>query len=226
MTKPLLSYSSPIYRQGFTLIEVLVALAIFAVLSLTGWKVFDGVIKVREHNQVYTDQLSSLQSAYTLMLRDMSQIVARPARQGSQNQPALLIENQKISFSRMAGFDPTGQQQANLERVSYEYNSGTQQLIRTSYYQPDQTRALTPPKSVILEKITNFTVKALDPAPSDQWPANMGMAQPLTPNQPLGNSQLPSGVEIQFNVNERPILWRFSLIKKLPDPVPEAKKSP
>lgn len=211
--------------RGFTLIEVLVALAIFAVLSLAGWKVFDGVIKVRERNQVYTDQLSSLQSAYTVMLRDMSQVIARPARQGSQVQPALTIDANKISFTRMAGFDPTGRQQGNLERLNYDYNAGTQQLIRTSYYQPDQSSSQNPPKTIVLEKISNFSIHALDPAPVDQWPASIGIVQPDTPDQPAGNSQLPSGIEVQFTLNNRPIVWRFSLIKKLPDPVAETTKT-
>ena len=74
--------------SGFTLLEVLVALAIFAVLSLAGWKVFDSLIKVRERNQIYTEQLSALQSTYTLMLRDFSQAIARPARQAGQTEPA------------------------------------------------------------------------------------------------------------------------------------------
>jgi len=37
-------------RSGFTLVELLVAIAIFAVLSLLGWKIFDYLLKVRDRN--------------------------------------------------------------------------------------------------------------------------------------------------------------------------------
>ncbi|MCP5688524.1 prepilin-type N-terminal cleavage/methylation domain-containing protein, partial [Klebsiella pneumoniae] len=36
--------------SGFTLVELLVAIAIFAVLSLLGWKTFDYLLKVRDRN--------------------------------------------------------------------------------------------------------------------------------------------------------------------------------
>ena len=40
-------------RQGFTLVELLVAIAIFAVLSALGWKVFDYISKVKERNSMH-----------------------------------------------------------------------------------------------------------------------------------------------------------------------------
>ena len=36
------------YKQAFTLVELLVAIAIFAVLSMLGWKVFDYLLKVKD----------------------------------------------------------------------------------------------------------------------------------------------------------------------------------
>ena len=38
------------YKQAFTLVELLVAIAIFAVLSMLGWKVFDYLLKVKDRN--------------------------------------------------------------------------------------------------------------------------------------------------------------------------------
>lgn len=218
---------TPNNKNGFTLLEVLVALAIFAVLSLAGWKVFDSLIKVRERNQIYTEQLSAMQSTYTLMLRDFSQVIARPARQAGQTDPALLLDNNKITFTRIAAFDPTMRSQSNLERVTYQYNAAEQQLIRTSYRNPDQAQSQTPPVNVLLGKISNFSIQVLEPSLNGSWPPINDMAQPADhitqDNKALvqGDSRLPQGVQVEFTLNDRPIVWRFSLVKKLPEYVAE-----
>ncbi len=216
-------FSSYKYKTGFTLLEVLVALAIFAVLSLAGWKVFDSLIKVRERNQIYTEQLSAMQSTYTLMLRDFSQVIARPARQAGQTDPALWLDNNKITFTRIAAFDPTMRSQSNLERVTYQYNAAEQQLIRTSYRNPDQAQTQTPPVNVLLGKISNFSIQVLEPGLNDSWPPASNLAQPIDNTLPLvqGDSRLPQGVQVEFTLNERSIVWRFSLVKKLPEYVSE-----
>ena len=204
---------------GFTLIEVLVALAIFAILALAGWKVFDALIKVRERNEIYTQRLSALQSSYTLMLRDFSQLVARPARQSAATEPALILAANKITFTRMGAFDPTQRSTSTLERVTYEYSASQQQLIRTSYRNPDQTRPQTPPTSILLKDITNFSVQALEPAAADFWPPVNNLAETEDNKKPQGDARLPQGIQIQFSIKDRPIVWRFSLVKKLPEPV-------
>lgn len=212
---------------GFTLLEVLVALAIFAVLSLAGWKVFDSLIKVRERNQIYTEQLSAMQSTYTLMLRDFSQASARPARNAGQIEPALLLDNNKITFTRMGAFDPTQRSQSSIERVTYEYDASQQRLIRTSYRNPDQAQNQTPPVSVLLSKISNFSIQVLEPSLNSNWPPANDLAQPADSTLQLvqGDSRLPQGVQVEFTLNERPIIWRFSLVKKLPDYISEPEPS-
>lgn len=211
-------------NTGFTLLEVLVALAIFAVLSLAGWKVFDSLIKVRERNQIYTEQLSALQSTYTLMLRDFSQVITRPARQAGQTEPALMLDNNKITFTRLGAFDPTQRSQSTIERVSYDYDSAQQRLIRTSYRNPDQSQSQTPPVNVLLNKISNFSIQVLEPALNNTWPPALNLAQATDNSVQLvqGDNRLPQGVQVEFTLNDRPIVWRFSLVKKLPEPLSEA----
>ncbi len=62
-------------RSGFTLVELLVAIAIFAVLSALGWKVFDYLIKIKERNTQHEQRLGQLQEAYQQVLRDTVRIV-------------------------------------------------------------------------------------------------------------------------------------------------------
>ncbi|MDN8163945.1 prepilin-type N-terminal cleavage/methylation domain-containing protein, partial [Acinetobacter baumannii] len=84
--------------SGFTLVELLVAIAIFAVLSLLGWKIFDYLFKVRDRNAEHEVHLFELQDAYQQILRDTLQIIPLSANQGGQLHPALEIDNQILRF--------------------------------------------------------------------------------------------------------------------------------
>ena len=52
-------------QRGFTLLELMVAMAIFAMLSVAGWQVFDSVNRARERAQFHADNLAVLQYAAT-----------------------------------------------------------------------------------------------------------------------------------------------------------------
>lgn len=66
-------------QRGFTLLELMVAMAIFAMLAVAGWQVFDGVTRARERAQVHADNLAVLQYAYLQIQQDMGQMVAYQA---------------------------------------------------------------------------------------------------------------------------------------------------
>lgn len=65
----------PRSQQGFTLLELLIAMAIFAMLAVAGWQVFDGLNRAKERAQYHANQLSELQYAYLQLQQDMAQIV-------------------------------------------------------------------------------------------------------------------------------------------------------
>lgn len=66
-------------QRGFTLLELMVAMAIFAMLAVAGWQVFDSVNRARERSQLQADNLAVLQYAYLQLQQDMSQIIAYQA---------------------------------------------------------------------------------------------------------------------------------------------------
>ena len=63
------------WQHGFTLLELLIAMAIFAMLAVVGWQVFDGLNRAKERAQYHADQLSELQYAYLQIQQDMRQVV-------------------------------------------------------------------------------------------------------------------------------------------------------
>ncbi|MEC5209258.1 general secretion pathway protein J [Psychrobacter sp. PL15] len=66
-------------QRGFTLLELMVAMSIFAMLAVAGWQVFDSVNRARERAQYHADNLAVLQYAYLQLQQDMGQIVAYQA---------------------------------------------------------------------------------------------------------------------------------------------------
>ena len=62
-------------NHGFTLLELMVAMAIFAMLAVAGWQVFDGVNRARERAQFHADNLAVLQYAYLQLQQDMKQMI-------------------------------------------------------------------------------------------------------------------------------------------------------
>lgn len=66
-------------QRGFTLLELMVAMSIFAMLAVAGWQVFDSVNRAREHAQFHADNLADLQYAYLQLQQDMGQIIAYQA---------------------------------------------------------------------------------------------------------------------------------------------------
>ena len=60
-------------QRGFTLLELMIAMAIFAALAILGWQVFDSVNRARERAQLHADDLAVLQYAYLQLQQDIGQ---------------------------------------------------------------------------------------------------------------------------------------------------------
>ena len=73
--------AAPRYH-GFTLIEVLVALAVLALMATLAWRGLDGMLRAREQLGRYGDELSVLQSALAQWQDDLDSIQGQPELPG------------------------------------------------------------------------------------------------------------------------------------------------
>lgn len=62
-------------EQGFTLIEMMVALVIMAIIGLMAWRGLDGLLRGKERLEVHAEQQRDLQYALTLLDRDCLSMV-------------------------------------------------------------------------------------------------------------------------------------------------------
>ena len=194
-------------RSGFTLVELLVAIAIFAVLSALGWKVFDYLIKIKERNTQHEQRLGQLQEAYQQVLRDTVQIVPVTANVAGQVQPAVMLQNGQLTFSKTGVTDPLMQGIPPEERVEYIYKADEKKLYRYKYKNLNQTGNDQPETSVLLDSVDQFQIMLLNPNEMAQWPEVV-----LSENDVTQAKILPHGLKINLTVNEVSYVWVFSLL--------------
>lgn len=194
-----------VYAQkstGFTLIELLVAIAIFAVLSALGWKIFDYLIKVKDRNVIHEENLGQLQGAYQQIQRDTLQIVPISARSGEEMEPALGLDNQKLSFSKTGVTDPLKQGLSPYERIEYVYNAQEKKLYRLKYSNLNRNNSEQPLSSVLLADVDQYRIDVLNPTELDRWPNDMIK----------NDRQLPRGIKIKVTIRDIEYEWIFSLL--------------
>ena len=84
-------------QRGFTFIEVLVAVGVFAVVSSISYATLSQYLKVREGVSASNLELRQLQRTFSLLDRDLRFIVNRPVRDGfGDPEPAWLANGNSL----------------------------------------------------------------------------------------------------------------------------------
>jgi general secretion pathway protein J len=184
-------------QRGFTLLEVLVAITITAVIGIGVWQVLSGVILSRDRVDELAEQFDGLQRAMLLLERDITQIINRPVRDiYGDFKPALTSREDDFALlvTRQGWRNPLGIRRSSLQRVGWEYTGS--ELRRRYWPTLDQGQEDNSQDLLLLEGVTAFDLRFLNEQNSwvPEWPSDDAMAS-LTPGS-RPDISFPLGIEI------------------------------
>tara|TARA_R110002110_G_scaffold91264_2_gene237545 strand:- start:166986 stop:167657 length:672 start_codon:yes stop_codon:yes gene_type:complete len=142
---------------GFTLIEVLIALAITAFVSVIAYTGLSTAIVGVESTRAVADRSYEINRVWMILSRDLRQFVTRPVRdEFGETEPALsggIAARFPLSFTRGGWHNPQNQLRSHLQRVNYRVEDNT--LWRDHYAVLDRSGD-TQPSSVELLRDVEF----------------------------------------------------------------------
>jgi len=144
--------SSP---AGFTLIEVLIALAITAFVSAIAYTSLSTALIGVESTRATSDRTYEVNRAWMIITRDIRHFVSRPVRdEFGEVEPALVggpAARFALSFTRSGWHNPNDNLRSNLQRVNYRVAEGA--LWRDSYPVLDRASDSAPREVKLLDGV-------------------------------------------------------------------------
>ena len=163
---------------GFTLLEMLVAVAIFALASALAYGGLDALMRSRRQLDAAQDRLGRIQFALGLLERDVRGIALRPVRDGyGAPLAALQGARSQLEVTRGGYANALAQPRAELERVGWRLRDGALQRERWAVL--DRTPGSAPRADALVDHVEAIDFRYLDAAGRElpQWPPPEGALQ-------------------------------------------------
>jgi general secretion pathway protein J len=211
--------------RGFTLLELIVAIAIFSIISTSSAYFIRNVLLAQERSNEIATQLEEVQKVWLLLQQDIEQAVARSVRdQNGDPKPVFSGEQQQLAFTRIGWplLPPRavlltekneGPQVAGVvtsprsEVLRVRYYLEDERLMRSYWPIPDLAEDAQPQTSVVLSKVTALELQYVFASPNDKqqtsetWPPDV-LAFPSAP-------PLPHAVKVTLTFERYGELYRW-----------------
>jgi general secretion pathway protein J len=186
--------------RGFTLVEVLVAMFIFAILAVMAYGGYNQLSRQDEIVDRNASRTRAVQSTVQRMSEDFAMIEPRPVREplGDSVDPALRADKRTetlVELTRSGWSNPAGVTRSTLQRVAYRVQDN--KLERAYWNALDRTMSAEPTSAVLLDQVRTVSLRFMDQNQSwhEQWP-------PLGYSGPDALRLRPIAVEITLDLED------------------------
>ncbi|MCU7922362.1 MAG: type II secretion system minor pseudopilin GspJ [Candidatus Thiodiazotropha sp. (ex Dulcina madagascariensis)] len=186
--------------RGFTLLELLIAITIFAILATFAYAGLKVVLDTEHQTSLYNRRMSKLQLGLNLMQRDIQQAVNRPIRnEHGDEEPAFMsggFSGIMLQMTRGGYPNPMKLPRSNLQRVGYQYEENN--LYRLTWPTLDRAQDSKPNRQKLIDEIASVEFFFYDKTMKKQseWPLDLTGAES---DQPPG---LPIAVELTMELKD------------------------
>jgi general secretion pathway protein J len=196
-------------RRGFTLIEVLIAVAIVAVIAMLGYRALASLSDAETRLTAEATRWRTLDLFFARLEGDMRHAVPRPARAGAARESpwmGFITTSMADSGDSALLFSRSGPE-FNLEpgsagqRLGYRLRNGAVEVLYWSGY--DRPQDAQPTSYILLSDVARFRLAYL--ARDNTWVDNW----PLT-----GDSDLPRAVRVQLTLSTGETIERLLALRQ------------
>jgi general secretion pathway protein J len=177
-------------ERGFTLLEILIALFIFTLLSFMLISALRTVINAESRAEAKALRLRQLQMTFLLMSRDIEQALDRPIiNADGKTEAGFVGKKNGFQFTHTGFANTTGvARRSSLQRTGYLWNESV--VYRRTWPVLDQAPETKEQRRPLLMNVTEAQFQYLDNEGhfKDKWPIDEA------------NPSLPRGVRIHFTI--------------------------
>ncbi|MGE4657535.1 MAG: type II secretion system minor pseudopilin GspJ [Gammaproteobacteria bacterium] len=192
--------------EGFTLVELLVAVAILSIIGVMALSGLTQAINQQSIIQERSDRWREVQFAMQTIYQDLSQVHPRPTREefGESWKPALQADPRAqfaLELSRGGWTNPAGFARGTVLRVAYDWEQDI--LVRFHWPVMDRTLSTLPTRTEILRGVKSLEIRFLDH--DGQWHRDW---PPITTPIPEAWMARPRAIEFGVELKDFGNLWR------------------
>lgn len=196
-------------QPGFTLIEILIALAVFAIMATITSSTLYYSFNTRTRVNEQSERLSSLQLAISLIQQDTRQIVERAIRGNDMRLfPIFIGRPDYVEFTRDGNVNPGSiEKRSTLKRIAFVCQNGT--LLRRTWDTLDPTNRSIYSNKVLVNHLSDCHFGYLNQNVQlfPEWRAD-------AVNQNQNKEALPKAIQINLSLQN---LGEINLLFTIPE---------
>ncbi|RFF28502.1 MULTISPECIES: type II secretion system minor pseudopilin GspJ [unclassified Wenzhouxiangella] len=184
--------------RGYTLVEVLVAVVVFGILSASAYVALDALSRAASGHRDRSEDFGALQVAVARLDADLRQLAARPvAAAAGRTEPALSGQPRSLSATRSGWSNPADVKRSTLQRFGWQMAGSELQRIRWPVTdRVSDSQAMT---ETVLPEIESLSFSYRDDTGGwqERWPPGEALAR------------LPSAIEVVIDTR------RFGRVRRV-----------